>query len=109
MFQIIQPSFVAQTFMLFGAYIVVRECIIRYREHKRREFIKNNKIIVGVIEPQEVLEGLTSDWCDAKLRKSGLSDLPITKHNTMLEVRKARALYDRSIEQIELDEVNMLY
>ncbi len=103
MTQIIQLPHVAATVLGFISFLVISEIVRKVRSKKPQ------KKVVGVITPSEINQSIMFDENDIKQRSKDLQDMPISKFNNTNNMHKARAGYQRDLQQLSEDRDSLLY
>lgn len=98
MFSIIQLHHVEALLVAVVLFVIIRELIVR---RKRKT--------VGIINPNEVVQELTKDYYDAKLRKEALNKMEPKGVNDSNSILKADRDYQQVMDNIDDDMENLLY
>ena len=92
MFNIIALHHVQALLIAVVSYALIREFIIR-------KMSKPKKVIVGIIDNDEVSDLLITDYLDCENRQNDLHSMKATKFNNSNEILKADRAY-RSINRL---------
>lgn len=100
MFNIITLTHVQALLVAVVFYVLIMELIVRGR---------NSRKIVGRIDPNEVVQELTMDYNDAKLRKKALESMNPKGINNSNNIMKADRDYQQVMDNIDSDMEDIVY
>ena len=96
MFNIIVLHHVQALLIAVVSYVLIREFIIR-------KMLKPKKVIVGIIDNNEVSDMLITDYLDCENRQNDLHSMKCTNFNSNNEVLKADRAYSNIARSIRAD------
>ena len=96
MFNIITLQHINVLLIVIVIYFIIREFIIRRMN-------KPKKIVVGIIDNDEVSDLLITDYLDCKNRHNDLHSIKATKFNNENELLKADRAYSAIARSIRAD------